>query len=99
MEANCPQQVATSSESLGSHSEGLAAAVVDRIGQLVCGLHGHDQIMKFETGRMFLRCTSCGHESPGWQMPMRSPVLKFAGAARPEEHKQEIPSRPARRVA
>jgi hypothetical protein len=99
MEANCPQQVATSAESAASHSEGLATAVIDRIGQLVCGLHGHDQIMQFDKGRMFLRCVSCGHESPGWQMPKRSPVLKFAGAARPEDQKQEIPSRPSRRVA
>jgi hypothetical protein len=34
---------------------------------LICSLRGHDELLEFEAGRMFLRCASCGHASPGWQ--------------------------------
>jgi hypothetical protein len=97
MEANCPQQVATPVAASPETTEGLATAVLDRIGQLVCGMHGHDEILQFEDSRIFLRCVSCGHESPGWQMPERAPVLKFAGAARP--HARATEAAPAKRVA
>jgi hypothetical protein len=36
--------------------------------QSLCALHGHDSILQYERNRIFLRCTSCGHESPGWEM-------------------------------
>lgn len=35
--------------------------------QFLCGLHGHDALLQYEPGRLFLRCTSCGHETPGWR--------------------------------
>ena len=41
-------------------------------GRRVCALHGHDAILQVEENRLFLRCTSCGHESPGWRVA-RSP--------------------------
>jgi hypothetical protein len=41
---------------------------LDRVRQAYCGLHGHDSMLQFEQDRMFLRCTSCGHESPGWEI-------------------------------
>jgi hypothetical protein len=31
-----------------------------------CRLQGHDNLLHFGTARMFLKCTSCGRESPGW---------------------------------
>lgn len=34
----------------------------------LCGLHGHDALLSYERGRIFLRCTSCGHETPGWEI-------------------------------
>lgn len=34
----------------------------------VCALHGHDAILQYERDRIFLRCTSCGHETPGWDV-------------------------------
>jgi hypothetical protein len=40
--------------------------VVGRVREGLCGLHGHDNLVQFETDRIFLRCASCGHESPGW---------------------------------
>ena len=42
--------------------------VFDRIRQLTCGLHGHDNLLQFERDRMFLKCVSCGHETPGWSV-------------------------------
>jgi hypothetical protein len=49
-------------------SEGFSGRVMDRVRQVFCGLHGHDNMLQFEHEHMFLRCTSCGHQSPGWRM-------------------------------
>jgi hypothetical protein len=46
----------------------LTGRVVDRVRQMVCGLHGHDSLLQFERDRMYLRCVSCGHETPGWEL-------------------------------
>lgn len=48
--------------------------MVDRVRQLFCGLHGHDNLLQFEQDRMFLRCVSCGHETPGWSLNEAPPV-------------------------
>ena len=49
-----------------------AAAVMARVGeqlrQFICGLHGHDTLLHFADGRVSLLCSSCGHESPGWDV-------------------------------
>jgi hypothetical protein len=45
----------------------------------VCGLHGHDPLLQVQEGRMFLRCTTCGHETPGWSTNGRPPRLRFPG--------------------
>jgi len=42
--------------------------VTDKVRQLICGLHGHDALLHFEHGRMSLQCTSCGYETPGWDL-------------------------------
>jgi len=42
--------------------------VTDKVRQFVCGLHGHDALLHFEQGRMSLQCTSCGYETPGWDL-------------------------------
>jgi hypothetical protein len=46
----------------------------DRVRQLLCGFHGHDHLLQFEQERMFLKCVSCGHESPGWDLDEAPPV-------------------------
>ena len=48
--------------------EGVGAAVRVWMRQTLCGLHGHDTFLHFERDRMSLRCVSCGHESPGWEL-------------------------------
>lgn len=35
--------------------------------RLLCGLRGHDAVLRFEGPRMLMRCTTCGHDSPGWK--------------------------------
>ena len=42
--------------------------VTDKVRQFLCGLHGHDALLHFESGRMSLQCTSCGYETPGWDL-------------------------------
>ena len=46
--------------------------VIDRtmrqMRQFICGLHGHDALLHFEQGRLSLQCTSCGYETPGWDL-------------------------------
>jgi hypothetical protein len=64
----------------GTHEEGLGERVIDRLRQVVCGLHGHDTYVQFEQDRMFLRCVSCGHETPGWAIKEPTPAAAVARA-------------------
>lgn len=42
----------------------MVATVSDRVRQFVCRLHGHEELLKFEAGRLSLTC-SCGWQSEG----------------------------------
>ena len=55
--------------------DGFGTRVIDRLHQMVCGLHGHDTLLQFEQDRMFLRCQSCGHETPGWDLNEAPPSI------------------------
>ena len=59
-----------------THTGDLSGRMMDRVRQILCGLHGHDSLLQFQQDRMFLRCASCGHETPGWEVsePPRTPV-------------------------
>lgn len=82
MATNCPPQMASgedgdkSTKVVGNGPTDISHVVLERLGQLVCGMHGHDNLIQFEQYRMFLKCASCGHESPGWRLPNRRPVVK-----------------------
>ena len=56
--------------------------VMDRVRQMLCGLHGHDSLLQFEQDRMFLRCVSCGHETPGWELNEAPPTVAVRTEAR-----------------
>jgi hypothetical protein len=47
---------------------GIVARLSVHLRQFVCGMHGHDSLLNFEHGRMSLLCSSCGYESPGWDV-------------------------------
>jgi hypothetical protein len=51
-----------------SAPQGLIARAAGQVRQLICGMHGHDALLHFDHGRMSLLCTSCGYESPGWEV-------------------------------
>jgi hypothetical protein len=57
-------RVATTPE----HDLGMVSRMTRQLRQFVCGLHGHDALLHFETGRLSLQCTSCGYETPGWNL-------------------------------
>jgi hypothetical protein len=61
-------------------TDGLS--VIDRLRQVYCGMHGHDSLLQFEQDRMFLRCASCGHETPGWSLDEAPPTVTMRGDAR-----------------
>lgn len=80
--------------------EGLAGRVVDRLRQVVCGLHGHDTMLQFEQDRMFLRCVSCGHETPGWELNEAAPTPTVTLHTQPKQQPLVQPQLiSARRVA
>lgn len=97
MAANCPQQVATVDElgqPLTPDADGLGAAVLERLGRVFCGMQGHEHMLKSAEGRLFLRCVTCGHESPGWDVPIRVRAAKVT-----EVRARRMPPLPAKRVA
>lgn len=80
MVTNYPQQLtATHDAHIG---ETLLNRAVGRFGQLLCGLRGHDSVLHFEANRVMMRCTSCGHESPGWEVSGRAPRVRIEGDRR-----------------
>ena len=84
MVTNYPQQLATTES---AHAESTAAGVMSRmasrLSQTICGLSGgHDGMVHFEGKRVLMRCTSCGHESPGWEVNERGPRQRFEGDAK-----------------
>ena len=85
MVTNYPHQV-TAHEGLqataGSARAGGFARLTTKLSQLVCGMGGHDTLLHFEDERISLRCASCGHETPGWQLNETPPTITVRGDAR-----------------
>jgi len=57
--------------------------VTDKVRQFLCGLHGHDALLHFEHGRMSLQCTSCGYETPGWDLRASDQPQQAAAVEQP----------------
>jgi hypothetical protein len=65
---------------------------------MICGLSGHDFVRHYEQNRASLRCASCGHVSPGWELTAPLPQLRYTGD--PERHQLQPRARVVnRRVA
>jgi hypothetical protein len=61
----------------------LVSRSLDWVQRSLCSLHGHDSILQYERNRIFLRCTSCGYETPGWDVTHTPAHLHPAPEARP----------------
>lgn len=82
MVTNFPQHLARAAEGCGSGtSESFAGRLIGRVGRLMCGMRGHDSVLHFEGKRVMMRCTSCGHDTPGWEINGRGPRLRYEGDA------------------
>jgi hypothetical protein len=91
MVTNYPQQLAATSttEARNDADSGFMSRMVIRMNQAVCGLHGHDSVLHFEGNRVMMRCTSCGYDSPGWEISGQGPRLRYQGDA--ERHQVSRP--------
>ena len=82
MVSNYPQQLtATAEAARGQVGPSAIVRVLGRLGQLLCGVRGHDSVLHFEGNRVMMRCTSCGHDTPGWEISGR-PRKRYEGDAR-----------------
>lgn len=81
-----------------THGEDLGGRVIGKMRQMFCGLHGHDSLLQFGRDRMYLRCVSCGYETPGWALNDTPPPAAIPQETRPQPLMQpQLVS--ARRVA
>ena len=62
--------------------ERLFRRVTKRLGQLQCGITGHNVMLRYEPARLSLQCASCGYESPGWELAPRRPSRSPHATAR-----------------
>ena len=83
MVTNYPQQLSNTTEVAQEHASetSLVGRLASRVGQVICGLHGHDSVLHFEGNRVMMRCTSCGHDTPGWELNGKGPRKRFEGDA------------------
>jgi hypothetical protein len=82
MVTNYPQQLTASAQLATDKTTTVVARTLSRLGQFVCGLRGHDSVLHFEGNRVNMRCTSCGHDTPGWEISGRGPRRRYEGDAR-----------------
>lgn len=83
MVTNYPQRLTATTAAAELDATGTPAGVMNRlaarVGQFLCGMRGHDSVLHFEGNRVMMRCTSCGHDSPGWEISGRAPRQRFEG--------------------
>ena len=90
MVTNYPHEIASSESETVDHSDtdhvdtgvGTSVGMLGRMRQWLCSLHGHDMLLQFEHDRLFLRCVSCGHQTPGWELNETPPTVTLRGDAR-----------------
>jgi hypothetical protein len=82
MVTNYPQQLTADAGVTHGQDGNVVARAVSRFGQLLCGLRGHDSVLHFEGNRVNMRCTSCGYDTPGWEISGRGPRRRYEGDSR-----------------
>jgi hypothetical protein len=90
MVTNYPQQLAAAAEITFERAGGIVGRAMGRLGQVLCGVRGHDTVLHFEANRVMMRCTSCGHDTPGWEITGRAPRRRFEGDARRHAMKPQL---------
>ena len=80
MVTNYPQLATTGIDT--QNGESIMNRAITRVRHFLCGLSGHDSVLHFEGRRVNMRCTSCGHDTPGWEVSGRGPRQSFEGDAR-----------------
>jgi NADH:ubiquinone oxidoreductase subunit F (NADH-binding) len=99
MVTNYPQEVAAPpmTASARETADTMVGRAVAAVQHAFCSLRGHDNLLHFDHNRMCLRCTSCGHETPGWEIDGIRPRLRFHGD--PERQLARTRFAAARRIA
>ena len=82
MVTNYPQRLTATTSIDAQATASVMKRAMTRFGQFMCGLRGHDAVLHFEGKRVMMRCTSCGHDSPGWEVTGRAPRQRYDGDAR-----------------
>lgn len=84
MVTNYPQRLTAAADVRrhGSTETGFLARALARVGQVLCSVGGHDSVLHFEGSRVMMRCTSCGYDTPGWDISGRGPRRRFDGDPR-----------------
>jgi hypothetical protein len=102
MVTNYPQEIVTqpvSTTSSALDSNSLFSRLWRRVQYGLCSLHGHDPLLHFDQNRMYLRCASCGHETPGWELDEHRPRVRFQGDARRHYASPRYATNSQRRIA
>jgi hypothetical protein len=82
--------------SLIHRARGRLALALRHFRYLHCSLlHGHDESLQFRKNRLYLRCISCGYETPGWVLDKSMPLVHVP-AERPSAYAPRVS---ARRIA
>jgi hypothetical protein len=94
MGTDCPQVLVASNPATRAGVGTAMSRGLRRMGQMLCGLRGHDEVRRYERNRFALECTVCGHVSQGWEVDGPLPQQRYSGD--PGRHQLR---RSARRVA
>jgi len=97
MVTNYPQQLAAVAELTVERTSDVLARTATRFARVMCGMRGHDEVRHYEGRRVMMRCTSCGHDTPGWEITGRGPRKRFEGD--PRRHSMDPPKLVLRKSA
>jgi hypothetical protein len=82
--------------SLVHRARGRLALGLRHLRYLHCSLlRGHDESLQFQKNRLYLRCISCGYETPGWSLDRSMPLVHVPT----ERRSAYAPRVSARRIA
>jgi hypothetical protein len=70
--------------------------ILEWLRRLMCGLRGHDTVLRYEPDRLFLCCLSCGSQTVGWSLQRE---VNHLGATGRRVHAPRFGPVPARTLA